>query len=58
MDGEFLRQIAAQCIAACREAKEPSARNSFLKVADELLNKASELDSVVPAQQPPRHRWH
>ena len=57
MDGEFLRQVAAQCIAACREAKEPGARNSFLKVADELLNKASELEGVITTQ-PPRHRWH
>jgi len=57
MDSEFLRQMAARCIAACRESKEPGARDSFLKVADELLTKANELDNVLP-QQPARHRWH
>jgi hypothetical protein len=57
MDSEFLRQMAARCIAACRESKEPRARDSFLKVADELLTKANELDIVLP-EQPARHRWH
>jgi hypothetical protein len=57
MDSEFLRQMAARCIAACRESKEPGARDSFLKVADELLTKANELD-VVPPQHAARHRWH
>jgi hypothetical protein len=57
MDSEFLRQMAARCIAACRESKEPRARESFLKVADELLTKANELDIVLP-EQPARHRWH
>jgi hypothetical protein len=57
MDSEFLRQMAARCIAACRESKEPRARDSLLKVADELLTKANELD-VIPRQHPARHRWH
>ncbi len=57
MDSEFLRQMAARCIAACRESKEPCARDSLLKVADELLTKANELDGIL-RQYPARHRWH
>jgi hypothetical protein len=58
MDSAFLRQMAARCIAACRESKEPRARDSFLKLADDLLSKATELDNVISVQQPARHRWH
>jgi hypothetical protein len=58
MDAEFLRQMAARCIAACRVSKEPRARDSFLKLADDLLTKATELDNVILPEQPGRHRWH
>jgi hypothetical protein len=58
MDSEFLRQMAARCIAACRESKEPRARDSFLKLADELLTKASDIDGAVPSQQSASYRWH
>jgi len=51
MDAQYLRMLAARCLAASRNCFDLQAKEEFRKLAEELTQKADELDRVNPRKE-------
>jgi hypothetical protein len=51
MNGEYLRIIAVRCLAVAQECSEARLKQKLQKIAEELLNKATEIDQRLGAEQ-------
>lgn len=51
MDAKYLRVLVERCLAASRNCFDLRAKEEFRKLAEELTQKADELDRINPRRE-------